>query len=89
MKTIKICFLQCAVFLCGVQALSAQEKWIIRNHPLYPFSQYNGDTVKYLRQNFDGGAVDLYMGQPMSKFFSGYGFDFADSDVFSLLCCPS
>lgn len=69
MKIIKIFFLQCAVFLCGVQALSAQEKWIIRNHPLYPFSQYNGDTVKYLRQNFDGGAVDLYMGQPMSKFF--------------------
>lgn len=69
MKTIKIIFVFCAAFLCGMQIVSAQEKWIIRNHPLYPFSKYQGDTVKYLRQNFDGGANDSYIGQPISKYF--------------------
>lgn len=69
MKAIKIFLISCVALICGMQIASAEEKWIIRNHPLYPFSKYNGDTVKYLRQNFDGGAVDIYMGQPMSKFF--------------------
>ena len=68
MKPIKYFLTAGIALLCGIQFLSAQERWVIYPHPLYPFSKYDGDTVKYLRQNFDGGANDDYMGKPISQY---------------------
>lgn len=57
-----------ALLLCGPICM-AQKTWkTIISHPLQPFSQYNGDTVSYLTQNFDSGADDRYWEQPLSKF---------------------
>ena len=67
MKTLLSFFIGCLLLFSG--SLSAQIQWkTLEDHPLYPFSKYNGATVAYLTQNFDGGADPLYIGQPLSKF---------------------
>lgn len=68
MQTIKLFLVACATFVCGLQSTTAQEQWVVHDHPLYPFSMYEGDTVKYLRQNFDGGANEAYIGKPISRY---------------------
>ena len=50
------------------QAVAQNQHKIITDHPLYPFNQYNGDTLAYLTLNFDGGADYFYDEQPFSKF---------------------
>ena len=67
MKTLRLLIAGAAI-LAAIGTTHAQDNWIIRKHPLYPFSQYNGDTVKYLKQNFDGGADFFYEGKPVSEF---------------------
>lgn len=67
MKTIRF-FILAGLLLFG-NAGMAQHRWkIIENHPLYPFSKYNGDTVAYLTQNFDGGANGYYEEKPLLQF---------------------
>lgn len=67
MKTIQSLLIGYLLLFSGI--LSAQTQWkTLEDHPLYPFSKYNGDTVAYLTRNFDGGADPLYIGQPLSKF---------------------
>lgn len=67
MKTIQSFLIGCLLLFSGI--LSAQTQWkTLEDHPLYPFSKYNGDTVAYLTRNFDGGADPLYFEQPLSKF---------------------
>lgn len=68
MQTIKLFLVACATFVYGLQSTTAQEQWVVHDHPLYPFSKYEGDTVKYLRQNFDGGANEAYIGKPISRY---------------------
>ncbi|WP_281671393.1 hypothetical protein [Rikenella microfusus] len=67
MKTIRF-FILAGLLLLG-NAGMAQHRWkTIENHPLYPFSKYNGDTVAYLTQNFDGGANGYYEEKPLAQF---------------------
>ena len=56
-----------AILACS-QVVAQNQHKIITDHPLYPFCRYNGDTVGYLTQNFDGGADNPYYEQPLSKF---------------------